>query len=658
MAEPHRRAAASSTRLTPEEITNRGFASAFRGVSETEVRNFLRRVADELVAMRTREDDLSSEVADLQEQLRNPAPVTEQQLLSSLGEETARVLRSAQDAAEEIRKRAEERAGTMVREAQEESGRLREDAQKHSTSRKEEAERKANEVEQSAEARATIVREQAERDAEALREATTAETDEIREQATATVAEEIAAAKTTSRGLVDEARTVRERVLADLGRRRSLLQAQVDELRSGRDRLLDAYRVVKRTLSDATDALAQVEARANAELAAPPARVAVPPVEGELEVLQDPPDGGAATAPFDAESLTEIDLEVESVTDITEPAVAVDAPEAVPSTGDHAAPESEDSGAAVDALFARLRASHTVDPPAPAVPAAASLPDPAPEPEPAATAPESVAEPNAAVEEPEPAAEAVDEAAPEPSSDDAVGTKTETETPAEPEPEAEPLAPDDVLRAERAEILAPLSRDLSRRAKRSLQDQQNELLDKIRTIKGKVDADDVLPGLEAQEAEWGTVLDEPLSAAYTRAYTEVAGKAPKKSELPRDLLTELATVMVAPWRQRLVTAIVGADDSDAVTERLGARFREYRGEELDDALGDALAAAWARGAFAAVPDGTLLRWVPAEVGRCPDCDDNALEPTARGSEFPTGQLFPPAHPGCRCFLALAEPANA
>jgi hypothetical protein len=66
---------------------------------------------------------------------------------------------------------------------------------------------------------------------------------------------------------------VRERVLADLGRRRSLLQAQVDELRSGRDRLLDAYRVVKRTLSDATDALAQGEARANAELAAPPPRV-------------------------------------------------------------------------------------------------------------------------------------------------------------------------------------------------------------------------------------------------------------------------------------------------------------------------------------------------------------------------------------------------
>ena len=54
----------------------------------------------------------------------------------------------------------------------------------------------------------------------------------------------------------------------------------------------------------------------------------------------------------------------------------------------------------------------------------------------------------------------------------------------------------------------------------------------------------------------------------------------------------------------------------------------------------------------------MLRWVPAEVGRCPDCDDNALEPTARSEPFPTGQRFPPAHPGCRCFLALVEPDGA
>jgi DivIVA domain-containing protein len=667
MADVHRRAAATSSRLTPEEITNRGFASAFRGISETEVRNFLRRVADEITAGREREAELTRQVEDLKDQLANPSPVTEQQLLNSLGEETARVLRSAQEAAEEIRKRAEEKAGALVKEAQDESSRLRQEAQQHSTSRREQAERKAAEVEQQAEAKATQLREDAAREAEALRESVTSETDALREQATATVDEEIANAKTSGRELVEEARTVRERVLADLGRRRSLLQAQVDELRSGRDRLLDAYRVVKRTLSDATDALAQVEARANAELAAPPPRVVVPPVAGELEAIEGGPAAAVSAAASESDAATEIDLEAESVVVIDE-----EPPAAGPPGGSGSEPpDAEDSGAAVDALFARLRASHTVDAPAAAAAAVAApeapangseAPAEAPAPATDAAVEESVDEesvdeesapedgPDAPTGESAPGADAAPESAPVAAASDG-GDATE--------PWVEPLSPDDALRAARNAVLTPLAKDLTRRAKRALQDQQNELLDQIRTIRGKVESGAVLPDAGEQEAAWEPVLDEPLSAAYASAYAAMGnGEAPSSPQVPRELLAELAQVMVEPWRHRLVAAIDGSDDSDAITERLGARFREYRGQELELALGDALATAWAQGQFAAVPEGTLLRWVPDEVGRCPDCDDNALEPTARGAEFPTGQVAPPAHPGCRCFLALIEPAAA
>jgi hypothetical protein len=207
--------------------------------------------------------------------------------------------------------------------------------------------------------------------------------------------------------------------------------------------------------------------------------------------------------------------------------------------------------------------------------------------------------------------------------------------------------------------MAPLARDLNRAAKRALQDQQNELLDQIRTIKGKVAADTVLPTVEAQEAAWAQVLEAPLRTAYAAGAAAIRdGAGAPDAEPPSELFAELARPMVAPWRQRLISAVDGADDDpDAVTQRLGARYREYRGRELEDALGDALAEAWARGEYAAVPDGTLLRWVPAEVGRCPDCDDNALEPTTKGAPFPTGQVRPPAHPGCRCFLARAEPGR-
>jgi hypothetical protein len=303
--------------------------------------------------------------------------------------------------------------------------------------------------------------------------------------------------------------------------------------------------------------------------------------------------------------------------------------------------EAADSGAAVDALFARLRASHTADP------EPVALTEPADEgagnDEPGASVsgeagppgPEATEDPNAEVEE----AEIVPD---EPAADPGGATD---------------VAPsdDDALRAARAEVLGPVTHDLGRRAKRALQDQQNELLDKIRTVKGKIEAATVLPSEEEMRTAWAAVLRDPLTTAYAEAQVSIAGPERKSSELPAALLDELASDMVDPWRQRLVTAVDGAgDDPDAITQRLGARYREYRGPELENQLGDALATAWARGTFDAAPDGARLRWVTAEVGRCPDCDDNALEPTSRTEPFPTGQLHPPAHPGCRCFLALSS----
>ena len=88
-------------------------------------------------------------------------------------------------------------------------------------------------------------------------------------------------------------------------------------------------------------------------------------------------------------------------------------------------------------------------------------------------------------------------------------------------------------------------------------------------------------------------------------------------------------------------------------ERIGARYREWKNQSLEVALTEALACAWSRGVYDAVPDGAILRWVSLEEGQCSDCDDNALEPTVKGESFPTGQAFPPAHPGCRCLLAPA-----
>lgn len=237
--------------------------------------------------------------------------------------------------------------------------------------------------------------------------------------------------------------------------------------------------------------------------------------------------------------------------------------------------------------------------------------------------------------------------------------------PSVPVPEREPEPPpevaadaDDEPRAVRARVLDPLGAQLSRNAKRALQDEQNELLDRIRQVKkGRAESALVLPTVEDASVAWSKVIGEAVDAAYRGGWQQLAGESgAAPAGAPAGLVTDHAAALVGLLRDRLVAAIdEPADDGDAVTQRISARFREFKGQELEAALGDLLATVWARGGFDAAPAGARLQWVPAAEGHCADCDDNALEPTVRGEPFPTGQPHPPAHPGCRCLLVIAEP---
>ena len=200
--------------------------------------------------------------------------------------------------------------------------------------------------------------------------------------------------------------------------------------------------------------------------------------------------------------------------------------------------------------------------------------------------------------------------------------------------------------------LAETSDDLARRGKRALQDEQNDLLDGLRRQRGKIDVAKVLPPLEDQLARWAHVLQPALDSAYAAgaASVDAAPGGGPVGAAPRALLTEVAASVVTPLRERLsgslesIDARTPADTEIAIAQSLGARYREWRGEQLEAVLGDGLAVAYSRGVFDAAPDGARLRWVPASVGRCPDCDDNALEPTVKGSDFPTGQPLPARPP--------------
>ena len=150
-------------------------------------------------------------------------------------------------------------------------------------------------------------------------------------------------ARVHGREMLDEAKSARERVLGDLVRRRALLNAQIEALRGGRDRLLDAYRTVKRTFLDATEALAQVEARAAVERSASSNEAIdiAAEIAAEIEKLDW---GGAPSA---AEALSVDGLAADSDDEKADRDTA---------TADDGETEVATALADVDSLFARLRA--------------------------------------------------------------------------------------------------------------------------------------------------------------------------------------------------------------------------------------------------------------------------------------------------------------
>src|SRR6266850_376192 len=171
MAEDHI-VISSGRSLTYEEVAARTFATSFRGFDQAEVRLFLKRVGDELLALAENERQLRQSLDEARERAAHPE-LDEKALTAALGESTA-----------------------------------------------------------------------------------------LRERAASESAAELEAARMQGKEMVGEAQAVRERLLGDLARRRRLAHVQIEQLRAGRERLLEAYRVVRRTLDEATEELTVAEAEA------------------------------------------------------------------------------------------------------------------------------------------------------------------------------------------------------------------------------------------------------------------------------------------------------------------------------------------------------------------------------------------------------------
>ena len=173
--------------------------------------------------------------------------LSEQELLDALGEETARLLRSAREASDDIRKKAEERAARLVEEA---SGRRGTHPRRGGRAARRRARPKPRPRPPSSSRR---------RSARRWRCSTRPRPKPRRSSSTRV--SRVARCSTRRRRRASACSAI-----SFAGARCS--NGQIEALRGGRDRLLDAYRTVKGTFLEATEALAQVEARAAVERSA------------------------------------------------------------------------------------------------------------------------------------------------------------------------------------------------------------------------------------------------------------------------------------------------------------------------------------------------------------------------------------------------------
>ena len=611
-----------------------------------------------------------------------------------------------------MKAKAQENVERVLRQAHEEAERIRSEAEGVMDLRTQEAVEAAGAIKAEAESEAALTREQAAREAERVIE-------RGREQA---------------REMLDEAKELRSKMLGDVVKRRNVARVQVAQLRAGRERLLDAYRMVRETLDQVTAELgrADEEARRAAEAAgerlsaelgatleadlallelsepplpeasealvgetAPPAEVSgetAPPAEvvaaeppaGGAEVMAaeppaevmaaEPPAGGAEVPPPDGAVEPAVAAAVASVVeagepeehaapadlieglpeaelDVVEPPAPMETvrvivpspperpappePAPVPAGSDEGATAGTADAAALDDLFARIRADREQA----VAEAHRVLADPATEP-----APESGTASGST------ASNGTDSTATESKGSSATnGTNGASDE--------KPGAEDDLVRS-RDERIAPLQGQLAKRLKRAVQDEQNDVLDRVRVHRGRPGLDDVLPDLEVQAARYREV-GRSLLADAAQAGAETAGKSGASVDIA-DLAGQLAASIAEPLRSRLGSAFTDAerddDDEAALVERIGAVYREWKIQRIERLAGDQAVAAYSRGVYSATPEGAALRWIGHDLdGPCPDCDDNALAgPTPRGDAYPTGQQHPPAHSGCRCLLVPAS----
>ncbi len=660
----------TAARDAAAEIRSKAEEQAERLIRESE-----EQATADAAALRGEAQALRDEAARLQEEAASEA----EQLLTEARTEAQQVRDAADAAAATQREEAAALATSTVSDAQSRADDLLAAAELVLSERTNEAEVAAAEItataaEQAAatEAAAAGAREDADAYAEATRSAADDAAVAVRAEADAAAAAIIEEATERGRSMVAEARAVRERMLSDLAERRRVARRQLEGALAGRDRIVEVLRAATDEVSatigeleraddeaavaadaaaaevdgDLDDELAELRAglsEADEDLFAATAPATVPedaPLVAVAEVVtlerDEAADGTVTEIVTDAVVQAVVsDAGSDETDESAEPTAAQDAADelaALPEEHDEALVDA-DGGATVHDLFARIRAEG-LDEDDPGATDGADHDDMAP------------------------AAAAIDLTVPD-------GTAAAAEPGAVVTGVALAEA-GDLLFDRRDELLLPVEKGLARALKRLASDEQNEILDRLRRVKrGRPDPAEVLPSadaapfVDALAAEFGRAVGAGAAFWAELSETDAPELDPDDPEV-RGALEARVEEFLALHRAHLERAFAEADEADLDTAELGDRvratYRDWRSGSLADLAGDLATAGFTLGEQRAAGSGTPWRWVVDHGGLpCADGEDNALAgEVGCGEPFPTGDVTPPAHPGCRCILAPAR----
>lgn len=228
-------------------------------------------------------------------------------------------------------------------------------------------------------------------------------------------------------------------------------------------------------------------------------------------------------------------------------------------------------------------------------------------------------------------------------------------------PAAQPAAAEAEISSpltERNAALGDLPSQTARRLKRLLQEDHNDVLDRLRTQRGKGSLEDNLAPVGEQERRFQAGLSEALTRAFTEG--RKAGGASGATDASATVDKLISRQVMNPLRTEVSKAIeagLGAQDSaSALSERANDVFRVWKGVRTQ-LLGEGITyAAYHQGqldAWKSTPGGGKVWVLATDEEECPNdvCRRNAEAGAVDlKSPFPSGHVAPPAHGACTCTL--------